>query len=109
MYYAFFIQVISLSMGKMAPGLAKWMIRTTNLSIIFWSFLQKHLLDNFIANRKFTSCYSINILGQIIVKNMNFANVQMSILFHLIGKVLISYFRRLLRDMDDLVVNVSDF
>jgi hypothetical protein len=40
---------------------------------------------------------------------MNFANVQMSILFHLIGKVLISYFRRLLRDMDDLVVNVSDF
>ena len=34
--------------------------------------------------------------------------VQRSILFHLIDKVLISYFRRLLRDVVDRVINVSD-
>ena len=51
--------------GKLVPGLARAMERTTN-------FEYKQSEDNSLANRKFSSCYNIEILNRIQVKNVLF-------------------------------------
>ena len=80
-FYIFLIIFISVTTDKMVPGLAI-MERTTNLSICshnLWTFGQcKQSVDNFIANRSFTSWYNINILKHIMGKiYVNFTKICM--------------------------------
>ena len=69
----FFMSYFPYNRKKMVPGLARAMERTTNLSIIFSHNLYisepcKKSEDNFIAIRKFTSCYNIKIFNRLLDK-----------------------------------------
>ena len=64
-----FKRIISLTTGKMGPVVAWKMESTTNLSIICHTLkifeCCKKSEYNFRANRKFTSCYNINIFNSL--------------------------------------------
>jgi hypothetical protein len=65
----FFMRVISLTTGKMVPGLVTIMEMTTNLSILshnLWIFKQCIKSEvNVVVNRQFICLYNINSLKQI--------------------------------------------